>query len=251
LKLNEVQPQLALNIGIIIKTGLNVMVALDTALYKIIEKQHNCLVNKYCTLYIVRHGETKGNVKRQIQGHTDTPLTKKGIRQAQETAKKLKDIAFDAIFSSDIGRAKITAEIVRMERKLAIKTSELLRERNYGVYSKQKYETLDKDLDKYVEELNIQSGEQKWKSKFPKIESNAEVVTRFIRFLRETAIAYPKKTVLVATHGGLMENFLIHLGAWNYSDHHVKHVGNAGYLKLRSDGIDFFIEGAEDIELAI
>ncbi|MBI2630816.1 histidine phosphatase family protein [Candidatus Nomurabacteria bacterium] len=55
----------------------------------------------YCTLYLVRHGETEWNVKKITQGQSESTLTENGIRQAEETAEKLKDIKFDAIFSSD------------------------------------------------------------------------------------------------------------------------------------------------------
>lgn len=199
-------------------------------------------------MYIVRHGETEGNVKRILQGHADTPLTKPGIRQANETAKKLKDIKFDKIYSSDIGRALKTTEIVRLERKLAIETSELLRERDYRTYSGKAFEVLNKDLEKYMKKLDLNSHEEKWKNRFPGIEGNEEMVSRFIRFLREVSVGNPGKIILIGTHAGLMENLLIHLGVWNYQDLYKKNVHNAGYLKIRSDGIDFFIEKSDGVD---
>ena len=60
------------------------------------------------TIYIVRHGETKWNVKQLMQGHKDSPLTEKGIEQAEEIKKELKNIHFYRIFSSDLLRAKRT-----------------------------------------------------------------------------------------------------------------------------------------------
>ena len=79
----------------------------------------------YCTLYLVRHGETEWNVKKINQGQSESALTEVGIEQAKETGEKLKHIKFDAIFSSDLSRTQRTAEIIKLDRELVIKTSEL------------------------------------------------------------------------------------------------------------------------------
>lgn len=94
------------------------------------------------TLYIVRHGQTVDNLENRIQGHTDSPLTKLGVRQAEAVAERLASERFDAIYSSDLGRAVRTAEIIA-ERNLsilslskgaaAVRTTPLLRELNLGV----------------------------------------------------------------------------------------------------------------------
>ena len=77
----------------------------------------------YCTFYIIRHGQTEWNLKKIIQGHKDSPLTKIGIRIAKQHANKLKNIHFDAVFSSDSLRAKQTADIVALKRNIAINNS--------------------------------------------------------------------------------------------------------------------------------
>ena len=76
---------------------------------------------------------TEWNEIGLIQGHSDSPLTAQGITQAKELAKKLKNVKFDLIFSSDLLRAKRTAEIIALEHKLFVQTSKLLRERDFGI----------------------------------------------------------------------------------------------------------------------
>lgn len=88
--------------------------------------------NNNTTIYIVRHGESEANAKGILQGQKDYPLTPKGEEQALIISNELKGINFDAIFSSDLLRAKRTAEIIAVERKLAVNTTKMLRERNYG-----------------------------------------------------------------------------------------------------------------------
>jgi broad specificity phosphatase PhoE len=70
-------------------------------------------------IYFVRHGESEGN-KENTHQHTNTSLSDKGINQAKSLAKRLKDIHFDIIYSSDSLRAKQTAEIINKETKTNI-----------------------------------------------------------------------------------------------------------------------------------
>jgi len=216
------------------------------------ENRYNYIVKnitRYCTIYITRHGETEWNTKKLIQGHKDSPLTQNGIDQARQTAKKLQKINFDEVFSSDLRRAHNTAKIITEERNLAIKTTKLLREKDFGKYSGKEYTIFQNELKNYLNEFESLPDEEKKKYKYPTSESDEEVINRFIRFLREVAVGYPNKTVLVVTHAGLIGNLLIHLGMWKYSDQYKTKIDNAGYLKLISDGIDFFIKDANGIEI--
>jgi len=197
----------------------------------------------YCTLYLVRHGETEWNVEHITQGHKDSPLTEKGLLQAATTAQSLKDIKFDAIFSSDLGRAKRTAEIIKLDRDLAIETSELLRERWFGRLEGMPVKDRDeltKDLNEKLQQL---SEEEKWIFKFaPDTESDFELYGRFITKLREIAVASPNKTVLIVTHGGGIRTFLMKAGYATREELSAGAFQNAGYVKVLSDGIDFFIQ---------
>ncbi len=85
------------------------------------------------TLYIVRHGQTVDNLENRIQGHTDSPLTDLGVRQAEAVAERLSDESFTAIYSSDLGRAVRTAEIIASRHKLLVKTIPLVREIYLGI----------------------------------------------------------------------------------------------------------------------
>src|SRR5258706_14102789 len=88
--------------------------------------------NNLTTFYIVRHGETDWNAERRLQGHSDIPLNENGELQAKNLADELQDITFDLAFSSDLLRAKRTAEIIALEHKLEVQTTKLIREKNYG-----------------------------------------------------------------------------------------------------------------------
>lgn len=195
------------------------------------------------TVYIVRHGETEWNFKKLIQGQSDSPLTETGIKQAKKLSKKLNKIKFDLVFSSDLLRARRTAEIIIAEQKLEIATSKLLRERRFGKLEGKPTKTL-RAFDEFFSKLKHEEI-YSYKSA-PDVESDEEIVTRLITFLREAAISHPGKKILVVTHGGVMRAFLIKLGVSDYKD--PVWVSNAGYAKLETDGVDFFIKEIEGIE---
>jgi broad specificity phosphatase PhoE len=197
-------------------------------------------MNNYCTLYIARHGETEWNLKQLTQGHGDSPLTDKGKEQARALGERLKEVAFDAIFSSDLSRAKHTAEIAKLERELAVQTSELLRERSFGAYEGQAIGTYSGKLLAMISEAENEA--QRLAAKLGEgDESEEEVVTRFIRQLREISVAYPGKNVLVVAHGGSIRMFLTHIGYGTYKEL-VSAVSNGAYVKVTCDGINFNVE---------
>ncbi len=86
------------------------------------------------TLYLIRHGETPWNVEGRYQGQFDPPLTARGEAQAQATAKELAPLGFEAIYSSDLARAKLTADALAAETGLPIHLDERLREINQGAW---------------------------------------------------------------------------------------------------------------------
>lgn len=197
--------------------------------------------SKFCTLYIVRHGQTDWNLNGITQGQTDIPLNPEGIHQAQELGKNLKHINFDAVFSSDLIRAKKTAEILTLEKKLAIQTTKLLRERRFGTQEGKDNKLLDKSYETW-EKLDKKARMQY--KPFEGFETDEELIDRFITFLREVAVGHTGKTVLIVSHGGMMRALLNHLSEEIYV---AGSISNLAYLKLESDGVDFFIKETQGI----
>lgn len=197
----------------------------------------------YCTLYLVRHGETEWNVQKINQGQSESSLTEKGIEQAKETAEKLKDIKFDAIFSSDLSRAYKTAEIIKLDRGIVIQTSKLLRERAHGSFEGKHDDVLKSTLkDKLKERENLPENEYNSFRLAPDIETTEEILNRFLKQLKEIAVLYSNKTVLVVTHAGPIKNFLIQIG---YAERKQLPGGSfkqGGYVKLLSDGKNFIVK---------
>jgi probable phosphoglycerate mutase len=83
------------------------------------------------TILLVRHGETAGNASRIMQ-HADTPLNERGMRQADQLARRLVTHGFAHIVCSDLPRARMTAAPLAARSGIAVEENPLLQERNFG-----------------------------------------------------------------------------------------------------------------------
>src|SRR3989344_2261529 len=199
---------------------------------------------KPCTIYLVRHGESEWNVQSLMQGKTSgVPLTKTGIKQARAIEAKLKSIKFAAIFSSDLLRARQTAQVIAYQRKLAVTTARAIRERSFGRYEGKTLKQYQEDLRETLSRFDALSDKDKFKFVYPHgIEGIGETVARVITFLREISVAYAGKNVLVISHGGVLRLLLIHLGFGTYKELPPFSIDNTGYLVLESDGVEIEIK---------
>lgn len=160
-------------------------------------------------IYIVRHGETDWNVQSRLQGQTDIPLNEKGIREAQKTAEKLKELPFEAVYVSPLKRAVQTAEILKGERRVPLQTDERIIEMSFGVYE---------GLSSYNEDYLIPDKDffYKFQTK-PSLyvppeggETFEEVCARTTEFLTELAAKeeYRDSSILVVAHGASIRGLL-------------------------------------------
>ena len=87
------------------------------------------------TLYLVRHGQTEENAANILQGHLPGHLNEEGREQAARLRDRLKDIQFDALYSSDLKRCRDTARILNGPHGLPPVFTPLLRERDWGPFT--------------------------------------------------------------------------------------------------------------------
>ncbi len=198
------------------------------------------------TFYIVRHGQTEWNTLHLLQGNSDSPLTEEGLKQAHQSAKVFQNLEFAEIFSSDLLRAKRTAEIIAQEHNLAVQTNKLVRERFFGKYEGQSVDIYRAKLKMLIEHL---TEEEKLSFKLDEdVESDEEVISRLLNFLRQTALAYPDKNVLVVTHSGVIRVLLFHLGWLTREEQESVRIKNLATIQLDCDGTEFFIRNTTNIQ---
>lgn len=184
-----------------------------------------------CNLYFVRHGQTEHNLKGLIQGHSDSALTEEGKKQALELQNKFKSVELAAIYSSDLMRARKTAEIIALPHKLKVVYSKALRERNYGSIEGKPRELLDKiyeSFDKFTRQQRFLFRAN------PQAESNKDVIERLLPFLKQISKKHGGKNVLLVTHGGLMGILLRYIGF--VTPDMRTHIKNGAIIKIETDG---------------
>ena len=93
------------------------------------------------SLLLIRHGETALNVARVLQP-ADTPLSTRGVEQAEALARRLASMNVAAILSSDLPRALRTAQVIAAATGAPIETSALLQERNFGDWRGRPYDDM-------------------------------------------------------------------------------------------------------------
>ncbi len=84
-------------------------------------------------IYITRHGETQWNKEGKMQGWKDSNLTEKGVENAKKLGESLKNVKFDYIYCSPLGRAIDTAKYVRSNKDTEIIIIESLKEMGFGI----------------------------------------------------------------------------------------------------------------------
>lgn len=100
-------------------------------------------------IYIVRHGETKWNKQKRMQGSLNSDLTLLGMEDANKLGRSLKNVQFKKIYSSSSGRAISTAECIMNENlyaqdhKFKIDTKDLFKEMNFGLWEGMYYHDIE------------------------------------------------------------------------------------------------------------
>jgi probable phosphoglycerate mutase len=158
-------------------------------------------------LLIVRHGQSEWNAVGKWQGWADPPLTPAGEDQARGAAPELAGLDLQAVASSDLRRARRTAEILSEALGLgAVHVDEGLRERNVGDFTGLTREEIDQRWPGILEQ---------WRSGRVQQAPNgegAEFLERVLAALDRLADQFRGQRVLVVAHGGLIRTVHRHLG---------------------------------------
>ena len=152
-------------------------------------------------LILIRHGETTWNRAARIQGHTDIPLSPLGLAQAERLAEALADEPLAAIYSSDLSRARQTAEALARVQGLPIRLDAALRERAFGRFEGLSW---DEIAEGYPEDAT------RWRRREPDFavgggESLNTFSARCLDAARRAAAAHAGQSIALVAHGGVLD----------------------------------------------
>ena len=152
-------------------------------------------------LYVLRHGVTRWNKLKKVQGTMDIPLAPEGIELAEKTGKALRDVPFDICFTSPLTRARQTAQCVLGDREIPVIEDKRIQEIDFGVLEGTQFKDaqgkiVSREMEIFFEDpLNFKRPE------------NGENISDILKRTREfwiektTDPALADKTVLVSSHG--------------------------------------------------
>lgn len=149
----------------------------------------------------IRHGETAWNVNSRLQGHLDIPLNDVGLWQARRAALALADEPIDAIYSSDLQRAWVTAQAIAETTQAPLTARQGLRERSFGVLQGHTFE-----------ELEAKEPEQayRWRKRDPAFapeggESLIALRERITATTHALAAQHVGGQIVLVAHGGVLD----------------------------------------------
>lgn len=186
---------------------------------------------------LVRHGETEANIGGIYSGWTDFPLTEKGNKDIQATARALKRYAdIDIIYSSPLNRALSTAKAISAAINKEIQVVPNLKEMNFGIFDGKEREYIQK---------NHSSEWDSWLKDYvnyriPQGENLLDVYDRIVDFI--DMLIEKDKSCIIVTHGGIIQTMITHLldlgldKMWHFQCLpagyvEIEYVDNFGYLR--------------------
>ncbi|RCX17559.1 alpha-ribazole phosphatase [Anaerobacterium chartisolvens] len=178
-------------------------------------------------LILVRHGETDSNKKGTYLGWTDVELNERGLRQARGARDRLKGTRVDGIYCSPLKRASKTAEIINENFNVALKPSDALKERNFGIWDDLTYNEIISGFPEqhalWVEDhINycVEGGE-----------STIQAYRRITEFI-DQLLCHSQGTFIIVTHMGCVRKIISYLLGMKIEDSWRFSVDNCGISKI-------------------
>lgn len=147
--------------------------------------------------YFVRHGQTDWNVEGRWQGHADVPLNQVGLAQAEQIARQLKDEGLQAIYTSDLTRARQTAEALGRATGLAVQVEPRLREIHQGEWQGLQVGEIEA---RYGDTFRRRRDDP-YSAAPPGGETVEQVRRRVTAALLDIAVQHPQERVAIVSHG--------------------------------------------------
>jgi 2,3-bisphosphoglycerate-dependent phosphoglycerate mutase len=210
-------------------------------------------------ILLIRHGETAWNAVRRLQGHLDIPLNLDGERQAEALGQALLNEPLDAIFASDLQRARQTAQAIAAPRGMTVEIDAGLRERCYGAFEGMLYADIGARYPEAYAAWQAREVDVRFPQGVHVAETLREFYERAVGAIMRIVSAGSYRKIALVTHGGVLEsayraahglgydkprdfdifNASINRFAWDGGSLQVLQWGDVAYLDaLRTDVLD-------------
>ena len=194
-------------------------------------------------LCIVRHGETAWNAEHRVQGQLDIPLNAIGQAQALAASKVLGREKFDAVYSSDLSRARQTAAPTVNSLAGRILQEKDLRERHYGIFERLTYAEVKVRYPADYARFDARDPEYGFRTG----ERLKDFSDRSIAAVSRIARQHEGQHVLVFTHGGVLDMLYRHIKGLPLSAERNFGIPNAGLNRIEVTAAGWQIRAWADI----
>ena len=178
-------------------------------------------------IYIIRHGETRKNKEKLLQGRSNDPLNEAGIRQTEEAREFFKDrgIHFSKVYTSPLVRAVRTAQIIAGD-SVGVITDDRLLEMDYGPYEGTSLEPPAPEVLYFFMDFVNHPAPDGMES----LESVTGRLGDFLEEIREEATG--GGDILISTHAIAMKGALEYLTPDSGGSYWAKYIGNCGIYQI-------------------
>lgn len=157
------------------------------------------------SILLIRHGETAWNAERRLQGHTDIALSEHGQRQARALADALAAEGLDLVVSSDLRRARDTAQAVASKLGIEVQVDPRLRERCYGAFEGMLYSQVARTYPAEWEAWQARDIDALPPAGEREAESFRQFYQRAHGAVLDWAARHPGQRIALVSHGGVLE----------------------------------------------
>lgn len=184
-------------------------------------------------LMIVRHGQTAWNKLMKAQGHTDIPLDEEGQNQASLLARSLSGFQPHEVWTSDLARARSTAEVLQKSLGGKLRIDSRLRERSFGTYEGMAF----RDLSAQLHAKQDLEGVDALTVRPPRGESLKDAFARIKPVADE--IFKSRESRIIVAHGASCALLVAHLAKGGVETSRAFRFGNTGLTEFlrRPDGL--------------
>lgn len=156
-------------------------------------------------ILLIRHGETAWNAVRRLQGHLDVALNAEGMRQAGALARAIADEKLDAVYSSDLMRARQTAGAIAAPRGMEVILDRGLRERCYGAFEGMLYAEIGTRYPEAYAAWKARDIDARFPAGVHVAETMREFAERTVKTILRIVAEGRHGKIAVVCHGGVLE----------------------------------------------
>lgn len=185
------------------------------------------------TIYLIRHAEAEGNLYRRIHGHYDSCITVRGYKQLEQLEARFKGVHVDAVYASDLCRARTTAGAIYKRRALDLRVKSELREVCMGVWEDKTWG----EVERYESEQLFFFNNDPMKWSIEGAEDFIHLQKRLTDAIFSIAKKHVDESIAIVSHGSAIRAFMC--GIMGISPHEIqrlKHYDNTAVSVLHIDG---------------